>query len=403
MKKLGANQHESRMRPVDWAALGLLVFEIPSVFFSQYRANSLHTSEATAAAGSAYLLARWLISRHWQAAWLAGMVSLGGSVLAGHGISQFFSARVQLQQVGLSNLTAFRTHLLHPIPGWLPGESFTLLLLCLPFGYGLVLYLWRRDSFPTNWLGLVLPMAAVLLIAGALCLSLSRAVFWSTILFCSVATALLVSYRVIDFKRGSVLLLMVLGSLSLVLALESILWPGIFKTYFGTETSQVRSTHGRFEIWHRSAALARSHPFWGIGSSNAALFLLSTTDQEETTGFASRSFSLPVQIFVEKGIIGLALYAAFLVLFALDFHCSLFTKGGPIPRSIGKSRRGTQSERFRMAAESGYKAMKCCFAAGLVAVIFRELTYSSLFEHAIMLVLVFILAALACRREEAIA
>jgi len=39
----------------------------------------------------------------------------------------------------------------------------------------------------------------------------------------------------------------------------------------------------------------RGHPWWGVGSSNAALFLLSSASEEETAGFASRAFSLPVQ------------------------------------------------------------------------------------------------------------
>ena len=40
--------------------------------------------------------------------------------------------------------------------------------------------------------------------------------------------------------------------------------------------------------------------------------------------------------------------------------------------------------------------MKCCFAAGLIAVLFRELTYSSLLEHTLTLALAFALAALIC-------
>jgi general stress protein CsbA len=39
--------------------------------------------------------------------------------------------------------------------------------------------------------------------------------------------------------------------------------------------------------------------------------------------------------------------------------------------------------------------MKCCFAADMLAVLFRELTYSSLLEHALTLVLFSALAALA--------
>jgi hypothetical protein len=40
------------------------------------------------------------------------------------------------------------------------------------------------------------------------------------------------------------------------------------------------------------------------------------------------------------------------------------------------------------------KAMACCFAAGLVAVLFRELTYSSVLEHTVTLALAMTLSAL---------
>jgi hypothetical protein len=38
----------TRVRPVDWAALALLAFEIPSLLFSQDRANSIGSTEVLA-------------------------------------------------------------------------------------------------------------------------------------------------------------------------------------------------------------------------------------------------------------------------------------------------------------------------------------------------------------------
>ena len=47
------------------------------------------------------------------------------------------------------------------------------------------------------------------------------------------------------------------------------------------------------------------------------------------------------------------------------------------------------------------KGMTCCFAAGIVAVLFRELTYSSLFEHAATAMLFAMLLALLVSPVEA--
>jgi hypothetical protein len=41
------NVAQIRMRPVDGAVLALLVFEIPSILFSQYRANSVLSPNTT--------------------------------------------------------------------------------------------------------------------------------------------------------------------------------------------------------------------------------------------------------------------------------------------------------------------------------------------------------------------
>ena len=44
------------MRAVDWAALALLAFEIPSLLFSQVRANSVRATEAVALSVLTYMV-----------------------------------------------------------------------------------------------------------------------------------------------------------------------------------------------------------------------------------------------------------------------------------------------------------------------------------------------------------
>jgi O-Antigen ligase len=406
-----------RMRTVDWTALAIFAFEIPSVLFSQHRVNSVRASEAVAISVLVYFVLRLTIHTRLRTAWLAGLLGLGGAWLAFSGILQFVAGTEPLAEAGLTDLVAFRSRLIHPIHGWVPGECFTVFLLALPFACAAAANLWQNGSSPVQGqrkgqggagLALLALLPAVPIVA-ALSLSLSRAVFWSTVLFFFLGCALMLAYRVITLRTGSLLLAGALGALLTIMACETALYPGIFKAYAGSHTSQARSTQGRLGIWSRSLELVRGHPMWGVGSSNAALSLLSTADQEETTGFASRAFSLPIQVLVEKGAVGFALYTAFLFLLALEFHRgmrspALTTIGtiSPTPnRKRKKAGRPNNEERLRLQGELAYKAMKCCFAAGLVAVLFRELTYSSLLEHALTLSLAFTLAALMSAGEPA--
>lgn len=117
----------------DWAALSLLAFEAPSLLFSQYRANGVGGAEVVALSVLVYFAARFLIRSPLLACWLSALVSLLGTCLACVGIHQFALRSEQLAAISLTNFVAFRSRLIAPIPGWVPGECFTVLLLTLPF------------------------------------------------------------------------------------------------------------------------------------------------------------------------------------------------------------------------------------------------------------------------------
>jgi hypothetical protein len=384
------------MKKADWSALGLLAFEIPSFFLSQYRANSARTTEAIILAVLIYFVVRLLVSTPTRKIGLVGLLSVGGCWLTLSGIRGFISGTGRLAQVGLTDFVAFRSRLVNPIGGWLPGEAFTVLLLTLSPACAVAAYVWRRDK---NAIALIAFVVA--LITAGLTLSLSRAVFWSTVLFFVSTYGLMATYRVVTLWTASLWLTGTLAGLLVVLVCESIVYPGLFKAYSGSHASQNRSTQGRLNIWTRSFELMRGHRLWGVGSANAALFLTSSASQEDTTGFASRTFSLPVQVLMEKGIVGFGLYSAFLVLVGYEFHRTMRCESQDTHLPLQTHRKGRASSKRKqealqlLQAEAAHKAMKCCFAADMLAVLFRELTYSSLLEHALTLVLFSALAALA--------
>lgn len=386
-----------RMRAVDWGVLLIAALEFIALFSLQYRANSIHASAITAAIVTIYFAIRLTIRRPIQMALLSGVLGLGGAWNALTGMGQFKKHAEQLASAGFFNLVAFRSRLIVPPAQWISGDWFTVLLLAIPFACGVLAYLWRRgETWPT-----VIALFPPLLVTATLTLSLSRAVFWSIVLFCFSACIFLVFSKVLSPRAGVTLLAGALGSVVLILACESAIYPGLIKAYAGQHTSQTRSTQGRIEIWRRSMELVRAHPLMGVGSANSAFMLLSSADDEETTGFASRTFSLPVQVLVEKGIVGFIVYTSFLVLLAREFVRTIrYPSTEAAPKNAGKTATQANTRAIVEANDdSAYKAMVCCLAAGLVAVLLRELTYSSLMEHSLTFALAATLAALVCRPE----
>ena len=195
------------------------------------------------------------------------------------------------------------------------GEWLTIPLLALPFACSLAVYLWQSGRLRLA----ALACAPPLVIAAALSLSCSRAVFWSMVLFCFALGAGLAGFRVIRIRAAVKLLGSALIALIGVLACENSVYPGVISAYSGGRASQTRSTEGRVGIWTRTVDVVRAHPLWGVGSSNAALLLMSSADRGATAGFASRAFSLPAQVLAEKGGVGFLLYAGFLLLVTREF------------------------------------------------------------------------------------
>src|SRR5207247_2637315 len=144
--------------------------------------------------------------------------------------------------------------------------------------------------------------------------------------------------------------------------------------YTGQHISQFRSTQGRLTIWKRSVELVRTNPPWGVGSGNAALSLLSTADADETTGFASRTFSLPVQVLLEKGTFGFLLYGTFVLLAGIEFMRGMRPVPQPyrLPRRSAKTKgTGDSFQSMQASTIRPARTMRSCFAAGFIAVLVR--------------------------------
>src|SRR6185437_4367202 len=364
-----------RWRPIDGAVVLVLLYEAPSLLLSRYPLNGLRGATALLAAALLYMLVRLVAGGSRQTALIAVLVGVGGVALAGFALIQFNQQVHLLNANGLADIVAFRARLIVPPAPWVLGEWFTLVLLTLPFAFAapVLLCLDRR------WVFAAVAAAMPILVSSSLLLSCSRAVFWAVIVFAVVAVTMAAVYRTIRTKVALIAITGAFGVLALVLATENVFYPGVAEAYTGQHTSQVRSTEGRLSIWKRSAGVFWLSPVWGVGGGNAPLFLTSNANEDETTGFASRTFSLPIQVLTEKGAVGALLYAAVLVLAGWEAHRKL--------------------RNLKVSPQA--KALTCCLAAGLVAVLFRELTYSALLEHSATTMLLATSLALLAAEETA--
>jgi O-antigen ligase len=340
---------------LDWAMVALAAYEAPSLATSQYATDGLLFARALSCAILFYVLARLTLSTNHQCFVTASLVALGGIALAAFAFSRFAHEANAVERAGLSAIVPFRARLI-PVPApWVLGEWFTLVLLTLPFAAAVPTLLWFAD----RRIAAIASSLAPLTISAVLLLSCSRAIFWAVVVLALATIVAAALYRVLKPKSALAIGSAALCMFALMLAGENAIYPGIASAYTGRDVSQARSTAGRLDIWKRSIGVLRVSPIWGVGSGNAPLFLTSTGNSEDTTGFASRTFSLPIQILTEKGSLGAALYLTVLLLAAWTGH-----------RLLRNAK-----------VQPTEKVLTCCMAAGIIAVLVRELTYASLLEH----------------------
>jgi hypothetical protein len=261
----------TRMRAVDWSVLLLGAFELPSLLFSQYLANGIRTSVSIVILALTYCVIRLAIRTNLEVAVFSGILGLGGGWLPFSGLRQFYENATRLRSLGLMNLVAFRSRLISPPIPWISGEWFTLLFLILPFACVPPLY------FPLKQMKLPAAIAFVLsaLIVAMLCLSLSRAIFWSVVVFCVMFCAFLLLSRITPARRVAALFGAALVAVVLIVSAEAAFFPGLLKVYSGQHTSQILPT---FCCFSKAATLLsflplqRAWHFWSTGPSVISVY-----------------------------------------------------------------------------------------------------------------------------------
>lgn len=124
-------------------------------------------------------------------------------------------------------------------------------------------------------------------------------------------------------------------------------------------SSQVQSVTGRLDRWRDCVEIIHSYPLVGIGNGNYALESMVIANRDGSS-YTRRVNNVVLQIVLEKGLVGLTLYLGFLIL--------LWRKG-----LAGLKRTGIGKERLLAFAVT-------LFTVGSIALLVREMTFTTLLE-----------------------
>lgn len=285
---------------------------------------------------------------------IAGFVIL----LAIPTIGSFFFFKFNIEYEGFYDWINFKA-LFQPL-GVLLNDWSTILLLSTAF----LLIALAYSRFKSGWFWILL--AGCGLLAMSLFVSFSRGIYISILIgtFVFVATSLV--FKVIHLKKLTVI---VAGIIFMGILAALPVFDGVKTTAgFSVTTSQVRSTESRMNIAHTAFELFKKHPVIGVGTGNFSKYTNPELALKEDAFYTGKATNTYLQLLVEQGVIGFVLWVLLvgLLLFVVIQLIKSRSKNN-IPLLI-------------------------VFSV-FVAVLFREITFSTFFSKPQMQLLFFVLAA----------
>lgn len=361
---------------LSWLDCGVAIiaaYEIVCYLMSQYRPNSLYSASSLFFAAGIYFLIRCSVRFRIQALLQAGILAAFGVWISVPALMRFSASLDQLHAAGFTEIVPFREKLTLG-SRFVAGEWFTVVLLTAPYAILLIAAAFSSGRRVLGFLA-VLPAGIIALELAATC---SRAVFSAFVVGVASIAVIAMAYRLITLNRGVLVLASTLVGLGCVLLIGQLAFPGLASCYTQRDTSQARSAEGRVAIWRSALDATHGSRVWGVGSGNSGFLLASHADDGVDSAFAARTFSLPVEILVEKGVVGAVCYGLLILAILLELHFTL--------------RSTTLDASTRWIALVAF--------AGIVMGLFRDLTYSSLTAHRVTLALLFSLLGLLASTQQ---
>ena len=351
------NHQHSVTVPVFAISLVLLLLnEIVNFFYSVYQPNSiLFLRRLFIIIGCIFVLHKLVSNKKYRNYFIV-IVSLLAGLLAFFNLPIFFFRYYEAGIYGFDDFTQFR-FLYMPL-GFFSNEWVTILFCLLPFPL-ISLFLFRRKTLIRYGFLLIIG-----LIVFNIFISFSRAGILAFLLFIGLINLLFYFNRILSIKK------MLLGNVVIILFF-------IFFAFCFTESirssiyqtnSHQRSTEGRFKQWIEVSPLTHTYPYWGIGSKNYALVGSQSERLDLDSTFSGRLNNTYIQLVIEKGWIGL-----FVWLFAIGILVTLLFRQIKKEESLPE------------------KAMNCILFSAVIAILFKEIFFSSLLYNAGILFLFLLL------------
>lgn len=340
---------------LDYAVYLICLVELICCITSIYKPNSISATLRILLLAVFYFFVRTFIRFRSQFDWLCIGISCLTGILSMITLLFFLVHRNKFYSVGFENLTDFRAYY-RPL-GQLSNDWATVLLCLLPFALTSIFIF-----IESRWKYCFLLIGSLNMIA--LLVSFSRGVYWAVFLFWS-----LLFLGTLLFKKNE--LKNILGVTIIIWLVSLIIVYPERKTVITTcaiskTVSQQRSIEGRFAKWKEAVNLFLLFPFTGVGGGNYAL-ASDCYPQKRLGLFTTRSTNTYLQIATEKGIVGIVGYCSSLL--------TLIVLG------------------IKNVLKKRILVTIFCFAT-LIALSVREITFSSLFEIDMLLVLSVILILL---------
>lgn len=346
----------------------LILFEIIGILHSSYLANSIHSSVILLSCiFGVHLVSIPILRNEKFIRWMLLLISLISAVLVFRIILDWNYRFIPLlEQLGFERKNTGLFRAWFRAYGWVINEWSALLITLLPIVSLTQVYFreWR----------LHLTIVSGILIAGIL-LSGSRGAFLTTAAFYGIFIGLNL-ILLPDRKKFSIQALKY-GLASLIVVVILVL-PGraVLHRYnpVSTSVSLKRSDQGRINALIEAKHMIRKVPFLGVGSGNYAL----TTNVSETNGgnsFRARVNNTFLEVLIERGLLGFIYFGIVLLMLLLYLI-----------------------QQLRVARSSHDILYYSSLFAGVLAIILREVTFSSVFHNPFILCL-FVLILHLCLRD----
>ena len=358
--------HSSRTKPaaIDFAVLGLLTFEVLSIPLSSFPSNSWNYVEQLTVGIAVYFCIRALRSK--MALSVVALLVCGlTAAMVAPDARYFFDRYSEWVQLNFGTVSDVRQSLT-VVDASPAGAHYTIYLILAAWGIAACLAQPRGQRW-IRWAG-------VFALSGDLfgiLISLSRGIYLGMAAgVCCLYVLTRMRLRLV-FRKNRTLIAAALVLLSVLLLMPFASRSSVAAPENMSSESADRSIKGRFFLWRNTLKRAAAKPLLGFGARTFVLYGTEGLTQDSGEP-VDRAFSFPIQLFFERGLIGVVVYAVF---FAVVMLTAVRSGRRSLPRRLGCT-------------------LSVAATAGLVAVLVRDLTYTTLFDNKTVTIAVFSLIGL---------